>query len=129
MIGPQRQVIVNESDTRKLDVYTEGDVDVAIDGIAILGKDSSNVLRPITVDSDGRIITANILERYVISDKDDDASPNYYGFVDKDENWVILKETISPGNDTYRYVKGSGNYSTNWANRTTLTYDYFYNVF
>jgi hypothetical protein len=69
------------------------------------------------------------IEGYQLADKDDDASPNYYGFVNAEGHWYILKEELSPGNDTYRYTKGTKDYPTNWANRTTLTYDYFYNVF
>lgn len=69
------------------------------------------------------------LSKYVIADKDDDASPNYYGFTDKEGNWYIMRETISSGADTYRYTKGESNYDTNWTNRASLTYDYFYNVF
>jgi hypothetical protein len=69
------------------------------------------------------------LQDYFISDKDDDASPNYYGFVKKDGNWYILKETVSAGADTYRYFKGVADYATNWTNRVGLSYDYFHNIF
>lgn len=75
------------------------------------------------------VITPAILEGYYISDKDDDASPNYYGFLDKNGNWYIIKETVSAGADTYRYAKGSTNYTTNWTNRASLSYDYFNTVF
>lgn len=56
----------------------------------------------------------------------DDSSPAYYGFVDKTGAWFIMKE----GSDgTYRYAKGSSNFSTNWTNRGSLSYDYFDAVF
>lgn len=71
----------------------------------------------------------DILAQYRVVDKDDDASPNYYGFVDSIGNWYILKETVSAGADTYRYCKGGSDYSTNWTNRASLTYDYFDLVF
>lgn len=70
-----------------------------------------------------------VLGNYKINDVDADTSPNYYGFTDKDGNWFILKETLSAGADTYRYVKGSSNYTTNWTARVGLSYDYYYNVF
>lgn len=90
-------------------------------------------LNPVTkrliVDATTDIGTIMSLAGYFISDKDDDVSPNYYGFVDKDGNWYILKEIISAGNDTYRYIKGVSEYTTNWTGRAGLTYDYFYNTF
>jgi uncharacterized protein YggU (UPF0235/DUF167 family) len=67
------------------------------------------------------------LDHYKISDIDDASNPKYYGFLDKDGNWYILKEDTTA--KTYRYTKGATNYSTNWGNRTTLTYDYFDVVF
>ena len=69
------------------------------------------------------------LSVYKVSDVDDDASPNYYGFIDADGNWYILKETVAAGNNTYRYAKGASDYTTNWTNRATLTYDYYNEVF
>lgn len=71
----------------------------------------------------------DVLSKYRISDTDDDASPNYYGFLDKDGAWYILKETIVSGANTYRYAKGTSNYATNWTNRASLSYDYFDVVF
>ena len=56
----------------------------------------------------------------------DDSIPAYYGFTDKDGNWFIMKEDAS---GAYRYAKGSSNFSTNWTNRASLSYDYFNVVF
>lgn len=64
-------------------------------------------------------------DKYKISELDD-SSPAYYGFLDKDGAWFILKEDSS---GTYRYVKGSSSFSTNWTGRAGLTYDYYHNVF
>lgn len=66
---------------------------------------------------------------YHIADKDDDASPNYYGFTDQYGKWYIMKETVSAGADTYRYVKGDSGYAAAWTARATQTYDYFNVVF
>jgi hypothetical protein len=62
---------------------------------------------------------------YKITDIDD-SSPAYYGFVNKDGSWFIQKEGTS---GDYRYAKGSSSYSSNWTNRSSLTYGYFDNVF
>lgn len=60
---------------------------------------------------------------YSISDIDDSADPAYYGFLSADGSWYILRETSSTG--AYRYAKGTTDYSTNWTNRATLTYDLY----
>lgn len=52
----------------------------------------------------------------------DDSTPAYYGFVNKEGAWYITRE----GNDgSYRYNKGTGSFTSNWSNRSSLTYDYF----
>lgn len=56
----------------------------------------------------------------------DDSTPAYYGFVNKDGAWYILKEDASGG---YRYYNGSSNFSAGWSDRATHTYDYFDVVF
>ncbi len=56
----------------------------------------------------------------------DDSSPAYYGFLEKNGAWFIMKEDSS-GN--YRYTKGSSSFSTNWTDRASLTYNYFDVIF
>ena len=87
------------------------------------------------INSDGEIevsvesVSTNLddLGGYKVSDVDADASPNYYGFLRADGAWYILKETISAGADTYRYVKGASSY--NWSNRASESYDTFDAIF
>jgi hypothetical protein len=62
---------------------------------------------------------------YSISEIDDSGTDAYYGFVNKDGAWFILKDS----NGIYRYAKGSSSFSTNWTDRASLTYDYFNVVF
>ncbi|MBI3290370.1 hypothetical protein HYZ78_03150 [Candidatus Microgenomates bacterium] len=62
---------------------------------------------------------------YKISELDD-SSPAFYGFIRKDGAWFIMKEGTS---GDYRYTAGSSSFSTNWTNRSSLSYDYFHNVF
>lgn len=56
----------------------------------------------------------------------DDSTPAYYGFVNKVGAWYITRED---NNGSYRYIKGIGNFSVNWSNRSSLTYDYFDAIF
>ena len=55
---------------------------------------------------------------YKLCDVEDGA---YYGKMDKDGNWLIMKEDAG----SFRYAFGSEDYSTYWTNRATLTYRYF----
>lgn len=56
----------------------------------------------------------------------DSATPSYYGYLDKDGNWYIIKED---SDGSFRYARGSGAFSSYWSTRSSLTYDYFENVF
>jgi hypothetical protein len=51
----------------------------------------------------------------------------YYGFVNPEGNWYIMKEDPTAG--SFRYFKGVSEFSKNWNNRENLKYDYFHKVF
>lgn len=56
------------------------------------------------------------------------AASKYYGFLDKNGNWYIMK-AAGTGPVTYRYITSAalGNntdYPTAWTNRATLAYVY-----
>jgi len=61
----------------------------------------------------------------------DDSTPSYYGFMNKEGAWFIMKEDPAHPVDVpyYSYVKGDSSFSTNWTSRATLSYDYFNNTF
>lgn len=63
---------------------------------------------------------------YEITEIDDTSSPAYYGFLKKNGYWYIMKEDST---GAYRYSKGTSDFSTNWTNRASLTYNYFNTVF
>lgn len=69
----------------------------------------------------------DLTRQYNICDKDVDNDVKYYGFTGRAGDWYILKEDTTA--NQYRYVKGSSSYETNWANRASLDYDYYYKVF
>ena len=67
------------------------------------------------------------VEGYQVSDMDT-AGP-YYGYIDAEGRWYIMKETTSGTVTSYRFIKGTSDYATNWTGRAGLTYDTFNNVF
>lgn len=63
------------------------------------------------------------MEQYNLSDWDDSGDPEYYGFLDKSGNFIIVE--INETDSTVRYYSGSSNYSTAWTNRISQSYDDF----
>ena len=63
---------------------------------------------------------------YTLAQVDDGVSNTYYGYLNRDGAWYILREDSS---SNYRYTKGSSTFATNWTNRASLTYDYFDAIF
>ena len=98
---------------------------------------SSSTLKYLKTEDDGTLITVAIpLDSFTaidILDPHHESNPgvNYYGYADTEEDWYILEETVTVAGseDKLRYVKGSGNYATAWANKTGHTYDYYFNTF
>ncbi len=60
----------------------------------------------------------------------DDSSPAYYGFVDKDGDWFIMKES-SAGQYKYykKIVTDDDTFTVEWPNRGGFTYLYFDSIF
>jgi len=78
----------------------------------------------------GQDPTAEILKEYHVSDMDSagnptEQNPHYFGYVNKDCEWYIMKV----GNQTTRYARGAADYEANWANRESLAYHNFQNIF
>lgn len=67
------------------------------------------------------------LDHYHVADIDESTvGPNYFGFLDKEANFYIIKITISGNTQTVRYIRSKGleSYQTLWADRANLTYKY-----
>jgi hypothetical protein len=67
-------------------------------------------------------VATDPLIRFKIADIDDATAVHYYGNIDPNGAWYIMKEDSTA--KTYRYASGSRDYPTNWTNRAILTYDY-----
>jgi hypothetical protein len=65
-------------------------------------------------------------DNYSISEIDDSTSTAYFGFINEQGQWYIMKEDAG---GAFRYVKGDGDFESNWAVRDELSYNYFNNVF
>jgi hypothetical protein len=63
---------------------------------------------------------------YRISEIDDNEL-TFYGFINKNGGWFIMKEDPNAG--SFRYIKGESDFPGNWTNRESLKYDYFHNIF
>jgi len=64
---------------------------------------------------------------FQVSDEDLAGDPQYFGYVNEEEAWLIQERNIAAG--TYRYVIGRGDYDTAitgaWAVRAAATYVLF----
>lgn len=67
------------------------------------------------------------LDGYKISEIDDIEEVSYYGFINKDGGWLIMRQDADTS--TFRYTKGDSDFPKNWEKRGQFMYDYFYNVF
>lgn len=66
------------------------------------------------------------MDGYRISEIDDNVI-TYYGFINKDKAWVVMRQDTDTG--SFRYSKGDSNFPGNWAKREKLKYDYFSDIF
>lgn len=81
----------------------------------------------IKVNSNGELIGAD-LGHYRISDQAV-GTTSYYGYVDKDGNWFIMKSVITGAVTNYTYARGTTDYATNWTGRAGLSYSNFATCF
>jgi hypothetical protein len=74
-----------------------------------------------------RVNLDGTIGEYRINDLDESGATKYYGFTDRYGNWYILQMTDT----TARYARGDSNtnYTQAWANRTSLSYNYYHEVF
>lgn len=71
-------------------------------------------------------VSTSPTDAYNISEIDEGAV-SFYGFINKDGGWFIMKGDTDTG--SFRYVKGDSDFPGNWNNRENLKYDYFHEVF
>ena len=66
---------------------------------------------------------------YTISGTDTVASTEYYGYLKNTGEWYIKSVDKSVANiEITKFITGDNDYSTNWTNRASLTYNYIDNI-
>ena len=98
--------------------------------VLMLGEDGSDI-RSLSVDSYGALLvnSSNFSPTgmYVPQDIDVANDTKYYGYVEGEGRWYIMKEISSAG--SFRFTNGTADYATAWTARATHTYTYFDLVF
>ena len=56
-----------------------------------------------------------------------DGNKRYYGYINRWGGYFIEEQDDTNG--SWRYYRGEGNYTTAWAARESLVYDYFDEIF
>lgn len=79
------------------------------------------------IDSKGNIAPSDVLVGYknVNTEENSGDATSYYGFVDTEGNWFIMKRVKLGTASEITYSRGTTNYSTNWTNRAGLSYAAF----
>lgn len=80
------------------------------------------VYNPSTNSLERMMASSSPTATFLLADEDETATYSYTGFQDKDGRWYIVRESLASG--AYRYASGNNNYTTNWTNRASLTYNY-----
>jgi len=70
----------------------------------------------------GGDLSSNWAVKYLPCNQDDAGDPSYYGYMDRDGNWYIVKEDEAAG--LTQYAAGTSGYVAAWAGRAGLTYGY-----
>lgn len=86
-----------------------------------------NGTNELSINADGSInsvTSATITDRFSIARVDSSADTKYYGFLDANGNWYIMREVTSTGVFTYYYSTSTTDFTgaSGWSNRTSITY-------
>lgn len=57
----------------------------------------------------------------------DSGEISYYGFVNENGEWYIMREDSNTG--SFRYTRGKSEFAKNWENRESFDYGYYHKVF
>ena len=97
---------------------------VTISGQPVVVGSGLNVVGDFDVASGLHVVQSKTvqLQDYFISDIDEsDTGIKFYGYLDADSNWYIMQDTSGTN---FRYAS-SGNYDSNWIDRSGIIYQRF----
>lgn len=82
------------------------------------------------IDNLNNVAGSDILAGYKPAQREENVGGvSYYSFLDTDGNWYIMRETPAGAITDDDWVRGSSSYAANWANRASLTYVKFNDLF
>ena len=115
------------TETWEFELATQGSPAAAVVNVENFPAVISGTSVPIT----GEVSNSNDdpTAKYKITNIDSSGDTKYFGYLDRDGNWYIMKLTATQG----LYAKGTSNYLSNWDENGkyigNLEFDYFNNVF
>lgn len=68
---------------------------------------------------DGSIVSFSLLQGFIATDTDINAGTSYYGFIDTEGNWYIMRGVTAGVETHYDFDVGTSGYSTAWTARAT----------
>ena len=71
---------------------------------------------------------AFLLDGFRVSDdarNSGDSTIRYFGYLNKEGEWYIMRQSTSGTTVAYRFARGGSDYTTAWTGREALDYEYF----
>lgn len=82
------------------------------------------------IDNLNNVAGSDVLAGYEPATRDENSgATSYYGFVDSDGNWYIMREVPTGSVTEDDFIRGTTNFATNWTGRAGLSYQKFNLVF
>jgi len=101
---------------------------IELDGLAELTKQLQAVsnIKEISLDKStfDSLKPDNIFDRYKPAQTDEVDATKYFGYLDKDGNWFIMRESETKTGKKYLYATGTGKFKDNFEKRASLDYQF-----
>lgn len=111
-------------------VLDAGNISISNIKVGATDQSTSNLRYIKTLDDGTVVIESNDpFTNYKAARSTRGAYPRYYGLVDDNQAWIIIKEERVGSEDIYTYSSGSSNFVSNWNNRVSLSFNEYYDEF
>lgn len=120
--GRRSQALVDEDRHAQVDIVTMPamDVDTSLLALESTQQDLLSLLTDILAQLE------EVAPKYETHDVTSNATYQFIGKALPSGAWEIKRTTIA--DNTMRFIRGASNYTTNWTNRESLSYDYIFNL-